>query len=197
MKERFPHCKSDADLKKLSEFDRVFGMLIMHNTKVDKIQGKYRQEMEKKKKAKELGITLKELEEKESGELITDIDTKKKKFGGKKVAKKDDFEVVIKMKDPSGEILDYDMQKALAQSFETSGEKTEEGKEIDPPATPSKIEAEDTLDMIQKALGGTGFGDFKAPAKKKTVTKKKIVKKKEHVDTLQRFFNNYGENPHL
>jgi hypothetical protein len=42
MKERFPHCKTDADLKKLSEFDRAFGMLIMHNTKVDKIQGKYR-----------------------------------------------------------------------------------------------------------------------------------------------------------
>lgn len=67
--------------------------------------------MEKKKKAKELGITLKELEEKEAGELNVDVDIggKKKKFGGKKVAKKDDFEVVIKMKGKDGDILDYDM----------------------------------------------------------------------------------------
>jgi hypothetical protein len=53
MKERFPHCKTDADLKSLSQFDRAFGMLIMHNTKVDKIQKGYRLEMERKRRAKE------------------------------------------------------------------------------------------------------------------------------------------------
>lgn len=145
MKERFPHCKSDADLKKLSEFDRALGMLIMHNTKVDKIQAKYRLEVERKKKAKELGITLKELDERESGVLITEIDTKKK-FGGKKIAKKDDFEVVIKMKDASGEILNYDMQKTLPPKDDAAGDTAEESKNADP--VPSKIEAEDTLDMI-------------------------------------------------
>ena len=52
MKERFPHCKTDADLKNLSEFDRAFGMLIMHNTKVDKIHKKYKEEFDKKARAK-------------------------------------------------------------------------------------------------------------------------------------------------
>jgi hypothetical protein len=156
----------------------------MHNSKVDKEQSKYRLEVEKKKRAKEQGITLKELEENEACDLVMDIDTsKKKKFGGKKVTKKDDFEIVIKMKDTNGEILDFDMQKALAESYDqASGHKLEESKSIDP--MPTKIEAEDTLDMIQKALGGSGIGNVKVPAKKKTVIKKKIIKKKEPVDTL-------------
>lgn len=47
--------------------------------------------------------------------------------------------------------------------------------------------------MIQAALGGG-----KAPAKKKKVAKKAAVKKKvDEVDITTRFFNNYGENPHL
>lgn len=45
----------------------------------------------------------------ESDVLVSDIDVKKKKFGGKKIAKKHDFEVVIKVKDSQGEILDFDM----------------------------------------------------------------------------------------
>ena len=53
MKERFPHCKTDADLKSLSDFDRAFGMLVMHNTKVDKIQKGYKMEYEKKARAKQ------------------------------------------------------------------------------------------------------------------------------------------------
>jgi len=34
---------------------------------------------------------------------------------------------------------------------------------------------------------------------KKNLTKKKVVKKekKEEPDNIQRFFNNYSENPHL
>lgn len=61
--------------------------------------------------------------------------------------------------------------------------------------TPAVIQAENTLDMIQAALGGG-----KAPAKKKKVAKKAAVKKKDPadaMDTTTRFFNNYGENPHL
>ena len=49
-------------------------------------------------------------------------------------------------------------------------------------APPTKIEAEDTLDMIQKALGGDVAADKKLAPKKKTVAKKKVVKKKEPVD---------------
>jgi len=31
MKEKFEHVKTDADLKKLTEFDKALGMLILHN----------------------------------------------------------------------------------------------------------------------------------------------------------------------
>ena len=144
MKERFPHCKTDADLKNLSEFDRAFGMLIMHNTKVDKIHKKYKEEFDKKARAKEQGITLKELEEKENV-LCVEMPGKKKKLGAKKVAKKDDFEVVIKMKGEDGEILNYDMQKALEDSMNVAGDAKKDEPETAPP---TKIEAEDTLDMI-------------------------------------------------
>jgi len=57
------------------------------------------------------------------------------------------------------------------------------------------IEAENTLDMIQKALGG-GLGDAKPPKKKSTTLLKK-KKAAEPVDKLQKFFNHYSENPHL
>ena len=70
---------------------------------------------------------------------------KKKKFAPKKVAKKDDFEVVIKMKGDDGEILNYDMQKALEDSLQI-GDKDDKDKSQTAP--PTKIEAEDTLDMI-------------------------------------------------
>ena len=43
---------------------------------------------------------------------------KKKKFAPKKVSKKDDFVVEIKMKGDDGEILNYDMQKALEDSMQ-------------------------------------------------------------------------------
>ena len=48
--------------------------------------------------------------------------------------------------------------------------------------------------MLMGALGGA-----KTPAKKKKVAKKAVVKKKavDMMDTATRFFNNYGENPHL
>ena len=73
-----------------------------------------------------------------------------------------------------------------------------------PPLEPQAIESENTLAMIQQALasnpndlGDDGAGlPTKAPAKKKGF-KKKVVKKKERPDQVTRFFNNYGENPHL
>ena len=77
------------------------------------------------------------------------------------------------MKDENGEI----------QNFEE--EKVEKPKKV----KKEKIEAEETLDMIEKALGV-------APVKKK-VAKKKVTKKKEEIDPEQKFLNNYSENPHL
>jgi hypothetical protein len=74
------------------------------------------------------------------------------------------------MKDEHGEILDYDEPK-------------EETKVV--------IEAENTLEMIQKALG------VAPAAPKKKAAKKKVAKKKVEIDQVQKFFNNYSENPHL
>ena len=100
------------------------------------------------------------------------------KFG----KKNENFEVEIKMKGKDGLIENFDEDKE------------EEAKLPDGDQDkPVVIEAENTLDMIQAALGGG-----KAPAKKKKATKKATVKKKvDEVDTTTRFFNNYGENPHL
>ena len=53
------------------------------------------------------------------------------------------------------------------------------------------IEAENTLEMIEKALGVAPAGP------KKKAAKKKVTKKKEQIDQVQKFFNNYSENPHL
>lgn len=55
---------------------------------------------------------------------------------------------------------------------------------------PSKIEAEETISMIKKALKG----------KKKSVVKKKTKKSEPSsvkLDSVARFFNDYGESPHL
>lgn len=77
--------------------------------------------------------------------------------------------------------------------------KDEEGKiqdfkeEEELPSAPPVIEAENTLDMIQKQLGATK--PWKKPVKKGV--KKKTVAKVEKVDTETRMFNNYGDNPHL
>lgn len=45
LKERYPECKTEADIKNLSLHDKALSMLILHNTKVDKIMGKYRKEV--------------------------------------------------------------------------------------------------------------------------------------------------------
>ena len=87
------------------------------------------------------------------------------------------------VKDEDGKIQDYkeendDPEVKDADKPET-GTKKEEKK---------KVMAEDTLDMLQKQLGG------KKPAVKKKVG---VKKKKVEIDRKERFFNNYSENPHL
>lgn len=90
------------------------------------------------------------------------------------------------MKNEDGEIQDYNPKEDIAE------DKAEESKA-------TVIEAENTLDMIQKALGGNIAADSKADAKpkKKPFVAKKAPTKKEKIDSVQRFFNNYSENPHL
>ncbi len=106
---------------------------------------------------------------------------KQRKFKKKKI----DVGVEIVMKDKNGEIITFDEKKA--ESDQSGTEDAEETRV-------SKIESEDTLQMIKDALKS-------APKKKKkvVVTKKaKAVKTdKPKVDSIQRFLNDYGENPHL
>jgi hypothetical protein len=59
-----------------------------------------------KQKAKEMGITYKELKERESQLLGGDP-----KVAAKKKVKNDNFEIVIKMKDENGEILNFEEEK--------------------------------------------------------------------------------------
>ena len=68
-------------------------MMILHNTKVVKIQNKYRQEVKMKQEAKQLGISYQELMNKKN-EVDVLVPKKGKPFGGKK----SNFDVVIKMK---------------------------------------------------------------------------------------------------
>lgn len=207
LKERHPECKTDADVKSLPADEKVLSMLVLHNTKVKKIMDGYRNEYEKKKRAKDMGITLKELDAQEGTVLEVPV-AKKKKAGktsrsrskhreakNKKAnnANNNDFECVIKVKGQDGEIQDFDRNAPDSSAPEQQQ-----------PAgyRPGPIEAEDTLEMLQSALGGT-FNDKEAVAKKppikKPAAKKKAPakKKKEEVDRVQKFFNDYGENPHL
>ena len=66
VKQRHPEIKDDKDIKTLCEKDRALTMLVIHNTKVDKIINRYKEEQAKKQRAQDLGISVKELEEKEA-----------------------------------------------------------------------------------------------------------------------------------
>ena len=111
LKERHPEIKRDSDLKNLNQGDKALAMLIVHNQKVEKQRAKYTTEMAKKKRAKEQGVTLKELEEKEGLEAIglpqPGEKDKNPAFGGGSKSKggnKSSFEIVIKMKDEEGKV---------------------------------------------------------------------------------------------
>lgn len=111
LKERHPEIKRDSDLKNLNQCDKALAMLIVHNQKVEKARAKYITEMAKKKRAKEQGLTLKELEEKEGLDAIglqkPAEKSKNAGFGGGSKSKggnKSNFEIVIKMKDEEGKV---------------------------------------------------------------------------------------------
>ena len=49
--------KTDREMAKLSVADKALAMLLVHNARIDKIMGKYREEMELKAQAKKEGKT--------------------------------------------------------------------------------------------------------------------------------------------
>ena len=79
--------------------------MILHNSKIDKIQSRYRVEYENKAKAKELGIEykdyLKQIKEEESKSVSVKHKPGKIKFGT-------NFEFEIKVKNEDGKIEQYD-----------------------------------------------------------------------------------------
>lgn len=56
LRQRHPDTKKDDEI---STFDKTLAMLILHNTKVDKIQDKYRTYWALRQKSKELGVDIK------------------------------------------------------------------------------------------------------------------------------------------
>lgn len=95
LKDRHPDAATDKDRKTLSTYDKALCMLVLHNSKIDKIQQKYRKEMTLKAQAKEQGITYQELLKKES-ETVVAVPKSKPKKGAK------GLDVVIVMKDKDG-----------------------------------------------------------------------------------------------
>ena len=85
-------------------------------------------------------------------------------------------------------------------TFDKAEVDEQEEVKVAPKESPDKIEAEDTLAMIKQALGGGTFQtgiDSVAPPKKTTKKKSKGKKTTKSIDGIARFFNDYGESPHL
>ena len=106
-----------------------------------------------------------------SKEETAKTETKKPKKT-KKPTNEPAFEIVVKV---DGQI----------QSFSEQPETDDASVDI-----PSKIEAEDTLNMIKQALKGKKSKGTKKKAKKGDKPTPKL-------DAVSRFFNDYGESPHL
>ena len=83
-------------------------MLQIHNSKISKILGKYKESFDLKKKAKELGISVEELKKtmKETEEKENPLNKKSKKQTKKKSNQQVD--ITIKMKGADGNVISFD-----------------------------------------------------------------------------------------
>lgn len=129
-------------------------MLLLHNAKVKKVMDKYRVEMEKKKEAKELGITVEELEKRET--QVLEIPAPKKKKGktsranskgrpDAKAKKAANVAVEIFVKEKKDD--KQEETKQIAEE-ETPESKDKSKGESEPAYQPAPIEAENTLEML-------------------------------------------------
>lgn len=101
--------------------------------------------------------------------MVVEGEVKSKK--GKRKVKEADFEIKIKGEDGVIQTIAVDESVTVEESENT--------------AETTKIDAEDTLQMVKQALKGK---------KKKATKKKKLI---VVPNSNARFFNDYGENPHL
>ena len=105
LKERYPDTmKTEKDHKNLSLHDRALSILILHNTKVNRIQGKYREEMKLKQEAREQGISYKEIRAKQKNDVKVFVPKGKPPAG---FGDAEDFDVVIKMKNEEGKVQEF------------------------------------------------------------------------------------------
>lgn len=131
-------------------------MLLLHNAKVKKVMDKYRVEMEKKKEAKQLGITLEELEKREA--QVLEIPAPKKKKGktsranskgrpdakAKKTAANIGVEIFVKEK--KDDKLEEAKQNADEETPESQDKQKGDSEQM--AYQPGPIEAENTLEML-------------------------------------------------
>ena len=151
-------------------------MLRAHNTKTATVINGFTKQAQLKERAKQEGVPLEQLMQ-EQGE--TSVVKKKKKTLVAKKKNQPDFELVLK--DNEGQIQTEEINVDSQDVVQTPVVEADVAEES------NKIEAEETLSMIKAALKG----------KKGKKGKKKKAAPKEVPNTLVRFFNDYGESPHL
>lgn len=173
-------------------------MLQVHNSKVDKIRQGYTNYVEMRLQAAQEGITFEEFQVRRAQEEDGIIDptkktksargptgvkkslaTAKKKFA----AKNKDIEVMIKVKDEEGKIVDFPSEGLAA--FAPKKKKKVVKTVRTETSSSLAVDAEDTLAMIKQALktGAAGklsdeIGQMEDSAVKPKKAKKTTVKKK-------------------
>ena len=115
--------KTDADFRLIDENEKRICILLIHNTKVKRNIDSFKVKQEKKKLAKEKGLSLKEYEQQEINDqliIIPNRDKFKPKVSNLKIfefanfqkdEKKKEIEIEIKLKDENGKINVYDESK--------------------------------------------------------------------------------------
>ena len=183
-------------------------MLQVHNMKVDKIRHGYANYCQMREQAVLEGVTLQEIQERRQAEEAgleggkkaktaragglaskKGLANAKKRFAAKA---KNDVDVMIKMKDEEGRIVEFETEDVtvgvVAPKKKKKTAKTVRTETSITVGSQATIEAEDTLAMIKNALkSGAGkaiedYGDAidnDAVPKKKTIKKAASSKKKE------------------
>ena len=144
-------------------------MLQLHNSKVDKILKSFKEGFEQRKRAKEEGATLDDRSSNSRDELVFDEPGKppKVKVLKKKVFKKPvkkEVEFVIKMKGKDGNVVSYDEKESQDSSRsekenideEKPKKKATKKKSLKSKSSSSKIDSEDTLEMLKSVLKSKG-----------------------------------------
>ena len=153
--------------------EQVLRILQVHNSKVDKIRVNFKEAFDKRKAAKEVGMTTIIDDEEESeftlGEEEKSTSTLKKKRTMKGKKKRRDVGVEIKVKGEDGQVLSY--------SQDTLEDGDDAGEDVKPSSAKpkkkkAKIQSEETLEMLMNVMkpGTAASGKSRSMVKKMTKT---------------------------